>query len=128
MPDVRYLRNTTPEMGHPMTATLRERSIRRLYHRGDPATSGMAAEAAMDSGAIPSQRARVLAAVRAFPGKTAGELSVIADLGPVSVRRRLTDLKHDGLARQGDARECAHEGTTQCTWFAVGEPEQRRLL
>lgn len=94
-----------------------------IAHTGDPATSHAAAEAVTESGRRDRHCAIVLGLVRRYPGRTAVELwRLCADderaalVEMQSVRRRLTDLHHRGLVRQGSERACTVRGSRMVTW------------
>jgi len=72
----------------------------------DPETSHQAAETAESSGLIARQAAQVLAALRETPGFTTAELARYHNLDRYMVARRMADLKHAGLVREGEPRRC----------------------
>ena len=84
----------------------------------DPDSSHIAATNFDQSGQGKVQREKVLAAVRRFPGRTAGELAkMIKTLDRVQVARRLSELKDVNLIARGKARKCGASGRTCCTWL-----------
>lgn len=94
-------------------------------HANDPPTSHDAARQHTASGRRKRHAEIVLQLVRREPGRTACELFAWATLGEQSVlgeqqevRRRLTDLLHKALVRQGPARGCEVRNTKQITWFS----------
>lgn len=88
--------------------------------RSDPVTSHQAADEVERSGRVVSQQQRVLAAVRAFPGRTSRELAAEARLDRYMVARRLRELVRAGLLPEpGAPRECALGGGPALTWRAV---------
>ena len=72
----------------------------------DPVTSHEAAEAAKRSGLVARQAAQVLDAIRKTPGLTSAELAQRHGLDRYMVARRMSDLKHAGLVREGEPRQC----------------------
>ena len=69
------------------------------------------------TGRLSTQRMLVGKAIAKHPGLTASELDAILKIGPVSVRRRLSDLKKDGLAVRGAPRKAAGRAIRECTWW-----------
>ena len=90
----------------------------------DPATSHAAAHSITKGGKRQRRRDQVLACVQLTPGQNAYE--VAQNTGYVNAWKRLSELLHDGLVRQGPAR-LAPTGVSQLTWFPV-EPTQGVLL
>jgi transcription initiation factor IIE alpha subunit len=88
-------------------------------HASDPVSSHQAGEAIESSGKAAAHRGIVLAAVKANPGLTSGELEALCGLKLYQVRRRLTDLKNDGLVEYGEQRQCKEYGTLCVTWNLV---------
>lgn len=69
------------------------------------------------TGRLSTQRMLVGKAIARHPGLTASELDAILKIGPVSVRRRLSDLKKDGLAIRGAPRKAKGMAIRECTWW-----------
>lgn len=103
--------------GKPFTDTPRAR-------KSDPETSHLAAEEIKRSGALGAQQARVLEAVRTYPGKTAVELAKLAGLDRYLVSRRLPELVPLWV-RRGPPRDCTVNGRPQSTWFPVTREKGR---
>jgi hypothetical protein len=94
-----------------------------LSHTVDPPTSAQAAAAHAASGRLGANCKLVLEMVRRCEGRTATELwnratpseqAVLAERQ--EVRRRLTDLAHDGLVAQGEPRKRAENVKAEVTW------------
>lgn len=97
--------------------------VKRMSHSHDPLTSKQAASKHVRSGKAGIHRGIVLRLVQSHPGRTAVELWRLADESDRAtlkekqeVRRRLTDLKRDGLVVQGRPRPCTAAGSTMVTW------------
>jgi hypothetical protein len=100
-----------------------------IVHATDPRTSYEAAAAVTQGGKRGAHCAAVLAAVRRYPGRTAGELGEVTGLGRVEAARRLSDLKRLGEVFMGERRVCAVQGTGQYAWYAVpGELRAREVM
>lgn len=69
------------------------------------------------TGRLSTQRMLVGKAIAKHPGLTASELDAILKIGPVSVRRRLSDLKKDGLAIHGQPRRTKGSIRREMTWY-----------
>jgi len=67
-----------------------------LCRNNDPISSAIAAEQVIKSGQVVSHAEQVLAAVRAKPGRTSGELAILFDLDRHEVARRLPGLRDMG--------------------------------
>lgn len=95
--------------------------VNPVHHTGDPASSVEAAEIVTSSGVRESHCKLVLDAMRRHPDSTSGELATHLDgiIDLTEVRRRLTDLKADGLAEQGEVRACRARGTKMAVWRPV---------
>ena len=107
----------------------------------DPETSHEAGRKVERSGKAALQRAMVLGRLKKSPGSTFAELARSEALWRLkhpegrrtgalerleselsqTFHRRLPDLKKAKLARVGDKRKCAVNGTTKQTWFAIEE-------
>jgi predicted HTH transcriptional regulator len=99
-----------------------------IVHSGDPQSSVIAAEQVTQSGWRASLKARVLETIVEHPGHTAGEIAHILDLPSVDIRRRITDLKHDGVIWPGEMRLCEQERTQQSTYFASRVARQASMF
>ncbi|MDX1494169.1 MAG: hypothetical protein R3253_08930 [Longimicrobiales bacterium] len=75
-----------------------------IYHAGDPATSREAAELHSESGRRETNATRVLRLVARSPGTATEIFGRQSALTLTEVRRRLTDLHHADLVRQGEKR------------------------
>ena len=91
-----------------------------LYRATDPAPSRIAAEKVTRTTAQ-SNRAILLAAVEANPGRTAVELAALTGVDRHEASRRLPDLRRAGLVRNGPDRACSVSGNPMGTWWRVGE-------
>lgn len=100
----------------------------RLSGRTDPATSKMAAERHIRSGAHHNQSARVLMAVLDAPGSTSGELADRMGLDRHKPARRLPELASEGLVARGARRACRVLGTQAVTWWPVDPVPQLSLF
>ena len=69
------------------------------------------------SGTRETQERMVAKAIAQHPGMTASELDAILHLGCVSIRRRLSDMKKDGMALQGAPRRTKGSIRREMTWF-----------
>lgn len=91
----------------------------------DPDTSRQAEEEHTKAGTRRRNLDRVLALVRGRPGSTAVELwhgqkDEPGAVGRHEVSRRLADLAHAGLVRQGKARPCWIRERSMVTWWPAG--------
>lgn len=95
-----------------------------LAATADPDTSHASAREHVASGAQGEHCRRVLELVRMAPGSTYVELwegqSGRQILRDVEIMRRLNDLRHAGLVRQGPPRTCRVKGTKMVVWLPVG--------
>jgi CRP-like cAMP-binding protein len=91
-----------------------------LYRATDPVTSRIAAEK-VTRGTAQSNRAILLAAVEANPGRTAVELAHLTGVDRHEASRRLPDLRRAGLVRNGPERACSVSGNFMGTWWRVAE-------
>ena len=88
--------------------------------RADPATSHIAAAVVERSGRAECQRAQCLAAIRATPGMTAGEIDQWCGfLGRYVAGRRMPELRENGMVTAGTARLCSVRGSRMQTWCPV---------
>lgn len=85
-----------------------------LARKTDPITSHIAANKFVASGKHKTSKAKVLAAIEAYPGCTAGELSRLTGIDYTELNRRASDLVNCGKARRGQARLCQVQGS-KCT-------------
>jgi len=84
--------------------------------RTDAASSIEAARQLESSGTIDQQQARVLAAVRAFPGQSSLAIAEHARLDRHLVARRLPELGRMGLVIRGPLARCAVSDRLALTW------------
>ena len=92
-----------------MTNQLALDFARTHSRRGGPESSNEAARKHKESGANTEQKAVILAAVKAHPGRTANELEQFCDgLVGHKIMKRLPEMK--GEAKAGDA----YSGTVDC--------------
>jgi len=84
-----------------------------LARRNDPVTSHVAADA-ISKGKASRQGAKVLEALRATDGLTAGELE--QRLG-FHAHKRTAELERLGKIARGKARKCRASGTLRLTWW-----------
>jgi len=87
-------------------------------------TSLEALRLVMVTGQKETHQRLVMAAVVKYPGLTASELAEIVHLGPVEIRRRLTDLKIQEMAVQGAARRSKGSVCREKTWY----PRERQAV
>lgn len=101
-----------------------------MFHRSPVGGEREAAERMVRSGRLSAHYMIVLTELRMFPGRTGAELERAiwmmlpfssqeerAKINVYEVRRRLSDLKKLGLARQGATRKCAVAKTSAVTWW-----------
>ena len=92
----------------------------KLARKGDPDTSHMGAQS------FDQERDKILAldALARWPGLTARELEEQFRDGGLDgkIRKRLNDLKQDGVAHKEEKRQCAITGRVAYTWYP-GPPE-----
>lgn len=85
----------------------------------DPKTSHIAAVKSLDR--INRQCQEVLAALKGADGSTSDELAnAAAGLNRYATARRLSDLRHQGLVRQGEARLSKVSKRLCVTWWVQG--------
>ena len=96
--------------------------------RDNPVTSFQAEAVINADGSRSTHLWTVLAIVRDKPGLTTGEIGEASGLGQMETRKRLSDLKNAGYARQGSSRVWPQSGRQQSTWWPIVIPVQRRLL
>ena len=98
-----------------------EKSMSRKSH---PPTSKEAAKHLVESGELATRQAEAMETLRMMPGLTAAELEQMAGVKCDGViRKRLAELRKQGLARNGEDRPCRVTGEKAQTWYAV---ERRR--
>ena len=90
-------------------------------HTNDPQPSHDAEKRMRRSGALHTQKERVLQLVELYPGRTAAELLKYTSMKEIAVRKRLSDLKNDGKVIQGGPRTCRVAGTSAMVW-RLAEP------
>lgn len=83
------------------------------YRNTDPPTSAMAGHDVETAGQARRQRTMCLATVVQTPGQTARE---IEDQLGIKAHKRLPELRHCGLVRNGPSRRCAVTGKLAMTW------------
>ena len=88
-------------------------------HRNDPETSHEAEDAITQTGKRQTHATKVLGIVTVHPGLTTGAIGEISGLGQMETRKRLSDLKNRGLARQGQPRIWHGSGRQNVTWWPV---------
>lgn len=86
------------------------------YRAGDPATSQMAGDHIERCGSAHDQRTRCFDAVMRQPGLTAREIE--RQLG-LKAHKRLPELRHANLVRNGSPRTCAVSGRQALTWLPL---------
>lgn len=112
----------TDQLALPLeSAVLRERTL-AMARRDNPASSHEAAQHMVESGKAATNKAHVLAALRAHDHSTAAELVAHVPFKPkrgaviTEVRRRLSELRNDGLVIRGTPRFSANGGGHMCEW------------
>ncbi|HOJ76372.1 MAG TPA: winged helix-turn-helix domain-containing protein [Phycisphaerae bacterium] len=99
--------------------------MNRNYRNTDPPTSALAGRQAEASGSVRRHRALCFQAVMQTPGLTARE---IEDRLGIKAHKRLPELRHAGLVRNGKSRTCSVSGRLALTWnpnvgnHCAGEP------
>lgn len=96
-----------------------------IVHRDDPISSYEAAE--MHAAKRATNKRLVYRLVVRHPGSTAAELASETWLGVVEVRRRLTDLRADGMVYRGASRICREANNRQCEWWPAMRQGELRL-
>jgi len=86
-----------------------------LARATDPPSSKRAARRLTTSGRHKSQKARVLRALRDYPGLTSKELALAMGEDRYMVARRLPDLERDGKVEKGS------DHGDDVTWWPVEE-------
>ena len=104
------------EDGHPLP--------KQLARREHPATSKRAARDLVDSGRIGEAMKTALAFLWRHPGSTAAELDAYAETGDGAVRKRLNDLRREGLAEPRETRACRITGKCAQVWYPTNHREE----
>jgi len=99
-----------------------------VSRRDNPLTSYEAETSINEDGSRQTHIRIVLEVVQRMPGLTTGEIGEASGLGQMETRKRLSDIKSSGLARQGASRMWPQSGRQQSTWWPVIEPVQGELL
>jgi len=94
----------------------------------DPPTSSEAAEHITTTGKRQANKRLALELLRANPNSTASELDAKAGSGEGKIRKRLGDLREDGLAKTVGTRVCRVTGRNAQTWVAVSDAKQKTLF
>jgi len=94
----------------------------------DPLTSSEAAEHIDSTGKRQANKQFALDLLRANPHSTASELDAMVGSGEGKVRKRLGDLREDGLAKTTGTRQCRVTGRNAQTWVAVSDAKQKTLF
>lgn len=89
----------------------------RLARRTDPDTSQQAAEHVTAIGSRADHLARIVAAVKARPGRTSAELAEDAGLERHEAARRTADAANTGHIVRGPSRTCSVGGRPAITWW-----------
>ena len=90
-----------------------------VSRRENPETSQEAEAVITQTGKRQTHATKVLGIVTAHPGLTTGAIGEISGLGQMETRKRLSDLKNRGLARQGQPRIWHGSGRQNVTWWPV---------
>lgn len=85
-----------------------------LWHKSDPETSKEAAAKHREQ--AQTNLKLVVEKVRAYPGRTSGELAGLLGMDLAEVRRRLSDAKAATLVTNGSARPCRVLGNRASVW------------
>ncbi len=101
--------------------------IKKLTHSDDAITAHQAIPMFALSGKRQTHCELVLEAVQQFPGCTAITLMKRTGLKEYQVRRRLTDLKNQGLVRTGAITLDPTHQSEMVTWWPAEEDGQMRL-
>ena len=90
-----------------------------ISRANDPVSSHVAGESFTDSGKRQTQLERIIAAVYAHPGCTAGELTQHTGLTHVQIDRRTGDLRLSERIVFGAIRQCRVVGSVMQTLWPV---------
>ncbi len=90
---------------------------RVLARRSDPATSHDAAARVREFG--PAQMQQVLSALRRFGKAGAEQIAAATKMDAYSVRKRLSDLEHAGLAQPTETLRTTASGRKERVWEVV---------
>jgi hypothetical protein len=85
----------------------------------DPVSSHLAAEQITSTGKRQTQLERIIAAIYAHPGCTAGELTQYTGLTHVQIDRRTGDMRMSGRVVFGPIRQCRVLGSQMQTLWPV---------
>ena len=92
----------------------------------DPSTSYAGAAEVTDSGRRVTHATRILAAIRAHPGKTSGEYAELVHMELNVCEKRVSDLKNQSLVYpEGKAQ---YHGNWQRRWWPVPEEPRQGTL
>lgn len=97
---------------------------KELHRPSDSPTSVAAAKEMVRSGAAGHMCHVALKHLLARPGSTAAELEEYSGLTDGKIRKRLNDLRKQGLAVTGMPRRCAVTGKTAQTWKPTEKGKQ----
>jgi len=90
-----------------------------VSRRENPETSHEAEAVITQTGKRQTHAAKVLEIIIDHPGLVTGVIGEMSGLGQMETRKRLSDLKNRGLARQGQPRIWEGSGRKQVTWWPV---------
>ena len=99
-----------------------------VSRRDNPVTSFEAEVAINADGSRQTHIKTVVSIIRNTPGLTTGEIGEASGFGQMETRKRLSDIKNSGVARQGTPRIWPQSGRWQSTWWPIVEPVQGELL
>ena len=85
----------------------------------DPVTSHEAEAVITQTGTRQTHVEIVLRIIIDHPGLVTGVIGEMSGLGQMETRKRLSDLKNRGLARQGQPRVWEGSGRRQVTWWLI---------
>lgn len=92
-------------------------AVSHLYRGTDPDPSLQAAEHVTTIGSRAEHLKRIVAAVRARPGRTSAELAEDAGLERHEAARRTADAANAGLIVRGPSKTCSVGGRASTTWW-----------
>ena len=90
-----------------------------VSHTTDPVTSHEAEAVITQTGTRQTHVEIVLRIIIDHPGLVTGVIGEMSGLGQMETRKRLSDLKNRGLARQGQPRIWEGSGRRQGTWWLI---------